>query len=82
MNGLYFVRINWYDDYSDEDKISCAFIVAPSYAEAVNRMASDFQYINSITIDEVQPADYCDINCVYVPDNQEIINAIREENNF
>ena len=82
MNGLYFVKINWYNDYKEEDEISCAFVLAYSFSEAVNKVAGDFEYINSITVEGIQPADTYDMNAVYVPDDENIINAIKEANEF
>lgn len=82
LNGLYFVKVNWYCDYEDTEKTACAFVVAYGYADAVAKVSSDFQYINSMTIEEVQPIDYCDINCIYVPDDPNLINKVREANAF
>ena len=82
MNGLYFVTVNWYNEYKEEDEISCAFVVAWSYADAIQKVATDFEYINSILIEEIQPPNMCDINCVYVPNDNEIIDKIKDANDF
>ena len=82
LNGLFLVKVNWYDDYKDEERISCAFVIATSYAEACVKVSNDFQYINKVEIEEVISANYVDINCVYVPNDNDLIDRIRNENDF
>lgn len=82
LNGLYFAKIQWYNDYKDTDEITCAFIIAKDYNDAMYKITNDFQYINSVTIDEIQPNNLYDIQCVYVPNNPVIINEIKKANDF
>lgn len=82
MNGLYFITINWYNEYKEEDEISCAFVVAENFSEATRKVAADFEYINSINVEQIQSADMYDINCVYVPNDQNVIDAIKQANDY
>ncbi len=80
-NGLYFVKLNWYDDFEDENKTVCAFVLASSYAKACKKVSDDFQYINKVEIEEIT-STYTNINCIYVPNDDELIKRIKEENDF
>lgn len=82
MNGLYFVTCNWYNDYDDKEETACAFVVAASYADAAAKITSDFSIINSLHIEEIQAPDVSDVNVVYVPNDQHIIDEIRNVNEY
>ena len=82
QNGLYYCRIKWYNDDQDKDKVNNAFIVAESYSDAVAKACENFNYITNIKIEEVVVPGYTDVNMIYVPDDKEIIDAIKAENDY
>lgn len=82
LDGLYLVKVNWYDDYKDETRDSCALVLAGSYTEACEKVVSDFQYVNKVEIEEFVSADYVNMNCIYIPNDNQLIERIKEENDF
>lgn len=82
MNGLYFIRIKWYDDCDTIECTNCAFVLGDGMADAVSKISKDFKDIISLTIEEVVPNNYCNLNAIYVPDEEYIINSIKIENDY
>lgn len=83
MNGLYYAVIKWYDEYRDEEIISRAFIPAPSYTEAAKYAESDFSCINTLSLEEiVTPNAYSDVHMVFMPDDMNVIDLVKSENDY
>lgn len=83
-NGLYFVTFTYYDDYKDKTVTTQCLVLAPSHSEAIDSVTKDFRWIDEITIREwVSPRLFdTGINCIYLPDNPDIISAIAEANEY
>ena len=82
MDSLYFVTVEWYDKYHDEDKTNYILVIAKSIHKAVKKASQDFDYINSIKVEEWITGDIVDVNGVYLPDDWNVINKIKDENNY
>ena len=54
---MYSAKINWYDNYSGEDRIDYAIVVASSWSEAAEQINKQFEYINSIEIREISSVE-------------------------
>ena len=72
---MYYAKVNWYNDYDGEDCIVHMFICAADWNEAMSKVSSQFDYINSI---EMRQIDSADCSVVYVP--SEFVDKIIEEN--
>lgn len=70
---LYYVEIDWFDDYSDENRKSKCFAFASSLANLGQRISDTFKYINKITIEEVN--NMCDFELFWV-DSDEVTNKM------
>ena len=77
---LYFATVDWYDSYKEEDKIDKAFVFGTSMADAVGNLDGSFDDIQSLTLEEVQYD--CGAPVIYVPDDDELIEKIREANTY
>lgn len=82
MKGLYLVTVEWYDEYKEEDRTNYALVIAKSIGGAVKKVAKDFNYINSIKAEEWISGELVDVNCVYLPDNWDVIRKIKDENDY
>ena len=74
---MYYVKINWYNERSDEDIISHMIICAADWNDAMQKITSRFTWINSIKMREI---DSCEHSVVFIPDN--MIDAIIAENTY
>lgn len=83
-NGLYFVSFEYYDEYRDKDAKDQCLVIAPDASKAIEPIVKDYKYINEITVKEwVRPNDFgSNVNCIYLPDNQHIIDAIENANEY
>jgi hypothetical protein len=79
---LYFAKVKWYDEYNDEENTSCLFVFGTDYADAVENITKDLRWITNIEIKKISSTGLGDINCIYVPDDEKIIQAIMEENDY
>jgi len=77
---LYFATIDWYDSYKEEDKTDKAFVFGTSMADAVGNLSAGFDDIQSITIEEIQYDAGAPV--VYVPDDDDLIEKIVEQNTY
>ena len=82
IKGLYLVTVEWYDKYHDEDKTSYVLVIAKSIHKAVKKASQDFEYINSIKAEEWIAGDLVDVSGVYLPNDWNIIDKIKDENNY
>ncbi len=82
MKGLYLVTVDWYDEYHDEDKTSYALVIAKDIGKATQKVSKDFYYINSIKAEEWISGGLVDVNCVYLPNDLNIIHRIKDENDY
>lgn len=80
-NGLYFVKFTYYDEYRDKTATDQYLIIAPDASKAIVPVIEDYKYIDEITVKEwASPRP--GINCIYLPDNQDIISAIADANEY
>ena len=82
MKGLYLVTIEWYDEYKEEDRTSYALVIAKSISGAAKKAAKDFNYISSIKVEEWISGELVDVNCVYLPDDWEVMRKLKDENDY
>ena len=80
--GLYFVTVEWYDEYHDEDKTSYALVITKDIGKATQKISKDFNYISSIKVEEWISGELVDVNCVYLPDDWDLIYRIKNENDY
>ena len=65
---MYYAKINWYNSYDNEDKIDHIFLFADDWNEAMAKINSQFEYINSVEMRQVVsnsdvlfvPSEYCE----------------------
>ena len=81
-NSLYFVKVKWYNDMSNEDITSLFYTFADSFADLGKRIDETFPYIEKIKIQEI--SSYMgDSGFLYVDGlNKEILHTINEINCF
>ena len=72
---MYYAKVNWFNTTSEEDELSFMFICAGDWNDAMQKVSSQFEWINSIEMTEVS-AEKCDV--VFVPEH--LVNEIMEEN--
>ena len=48
---MYCAKVNWYNSYDNEDKIDYVFLFADDWNEAMAKINSQFEYINSVEIE-------------------------------
>ena len=75
---MYYVFVNWYDNYNEEDKINRMLIPANDWNEAMQLITSEFQWINSIQMEEVVGGDKTKI--IYIP--EDCVDAVIKENSY
>ena len=74
---MYYVKVNWYNDYDESDEISHMIVCAEDWNEAMQKVNGQFNYINSIEMRKIQ-SDKCDV--VYI--TEEILDTIEQENGW
>ena len=81
MNNLYFVTVEWYDEYHDEDKTSHILVIAKSIHGAVRKASQDFNYVNSIKVENWADGN---VHGVYLPNDWDwnLISRLKDENNY
>ena len=82
MKGLYLVTVEWYDEYQDKDCTSYAVVIAKDIGKAAEKVSKDFNYINTIKVEEWISGGLVDVNCVYLPDDWDLIYKIKNENDY
>ena len=82
MKGLYLVTVEWYDEYKEEDRTNYALVIAKSISGAAKKVAKDFSYINSIKVEEWISGELVDVNCVYIPDDWDVMRKLKDENDY
>ena len=84
MNGLYFTHINSYNIYTDKPIDNYAFVIATNFFEAVQKVSNDFEEINinSIKVECIVPSGSINVNAIYVPNDEHIIQKIKDENSY
>ena len=77
---LYLATIHWYDSYREEDQDDKVFVFGANLSQAAGHLDACFSYIQSVTIEEVQ----CDTGApiIYVPNDDDLINKIVEQNTY
>lgn len=83
-NGLYFVVFTYYDEYRDKTETTQCLVIAPNHGEAITTITRDYKWIDKITVREwVSPHIFdTGINCIYLPNDQDIISAIADANDY
>lgn len=74
---MYYAKVNWYNDFNENDEIVHIIICASDWNEAMQKINGEFKYINSIEMRQIQ-SDKCDV--VYITEN--ILKVIEEENGW
>lgn len=82
MKGLYLVTVEWYDECQDKDRTSYAVVIAKDIGKAAEKVSKDFNYINTIKVEEWIAGGSVDVNCVYLPDDWDLIYRIKNENDY
>lgn len=82
MKGLYLVTVEWYDECQDKDRTSYAVVIAKDIGKAAEKVSKDFNYINTIKVEEWISGGPVDVNCVYLPDDWDLIYRIKNENDY
>ena len=75
---MYYAVVNWYNDFKEEDEVNRVLVLAKDWNEAMQKITSEFQWINSLEMKEIEcggPA-----NLVYLP--EDCIEAIIKENDY
>ena len=75
---LYFATVNWFDSCKDDDNTNKVFVFGESISAAAANIEESFSDVQSVTIEEVQFD--CGVPILYVPDDDELIQKITEEN--
>ena len=63
---MYYAKVNWYNGYDEKDVISHVMIPAADYNEAMQAITSQFSYINSLEMREV---DGGECKMVFIPES-------------
>lgn len=81
LNGLYFVKFTYYDEYRDKDATDQCLVIAHNASEAIAPIVEDYKYIDELTVKEwAGPSS--DVNCIYLPNDKNIISAIKNANDY
>ena len=81
LNGLYFIKFTYYDEYRDKTVTEQCLVMAHDASEAIASIVKDYKYIDEITVKEwVSPQT--GVDCIYLPNNQNIISAIENANDY
>lgn len=76
---LFFAKINWFDDYDEQNKTDKCFIFAKDYADACRQLSEHFNYIDNIKINCIN--DFVgDTSILYVPNDKNLIQEIKNAN--
>lgn len=71
--GMYVFYVNWYDDWDNRDRIARGVVCATDYSDAVMKINNRFHCINSVTIDQMEDADFLWLS-------EENYNILRRDN--
>ena len=75
---MYYAKVNWYDDYNEKDVINHVMILAANYNEAMQAITSQFSYINSLEMKEV---DVGECKMIFIPESC-VEDVIAENNSY
>lgn len=76
---LFLAKINWFDDYDEQNKTDRCFIFAKDYADACRQLSEHFNYIDNIKINCIN--DFVgDTSILYVPNDKNLIQGIKNAN--
>ena len=82
IKGLYLVTVEWYDECQDKDRTNYALVIAKDIGKATEKVSKDFDYINTIKAEEWISGGAVDVNCIYLPDDWDLIYRIKNENDY
>ena len=78
--NLYKINFCWEDDSTEGEVKDTALVFADSYAEAAGKIEKGYQYINSISIEDVACVD---APILYIPHTETMtLQDIIDENNY
>lgn len=80
--GLYLVTVEWYDECQDKDRTNYALVIAKDIGKAIEKVSKDFDYINTIKAEEWISGGSVNVNCIYIPDDWNLIYRIKNENDY
>lgn len=72
---MYYAKVNWFDTYAEEDRLSFMFIPAKDWNDAMQKVTAQFEWINSIEMTEL---DFTECGVVFVPEH--CVNEVMNEN--
>lgn len=74
---MYYAKVNWFDNFKEEDSVSHMLIPAADWNEAMQKVSGQFDFINSVEMKEVN-FEKCDV--VFLP--EDMVEAVIEENTY
>lgn len=72
---MYYVKVNWYDNFREEDRVSHMFVCAEGWNEAMLKVNGCFDDINSV---DMKHLTECEDGVIFVPG--EAVSDIINEN--
>ena len=82
MKNIYYVRIEYYDEYRDDDAVVCCVVIAKDYSNACKKACADFKYISKVDIEALTSSISEDCNVIYIDNDGEALKIIRENNDY
>lgn len=74
---MYYAKVNWFDNFKEEDSVSHMLIPAVDWNDAMQKISGQFDFINSVEMKEVN-FEKCDV--VFLP--EDVVEAVIEENTY
>lgn len=78
---LFYVQFSWYNEHDDRDEEQHAIIPGINYSDAVKAIESQYTYINEVNFKEIT-YDCGDAPIIYLPDDENVIKAVIDENSY
>ena len=72
---MYYAKVNWFNTVDEEDCISFMLIPAEDWNDAMQKITNEFDWINSIEMEEVDSTE-CDL--VFIP--EDLVERVIKEN--
>lgn len=72
---MYYAKVNWFDTIKEEDSVSYMIIPAADWNDAMQKVSSQFDFINSVEMKEIN-FEKCDV--IFLP--EDVVEAVIEEN--
>ena len=79
--NVYLTKVDWYSDYDGEEKHDTCFVFAKSFADVPEQLDRIFDNVFRLTIEETGTSDE-DITVLFVPNDEDVIDAIKDANSY